>query len=152
MADPSGFRTQQPPADRRRGRFRRDADMAASAPHDGRAVGRRLHGDAAHQPRGRWWSMCATRANTAPATSSARRTGRSIASTSAAARPLLEKGARIEKVRVDLEPARRAEMVQKSGRRTVPQIWIGERHVGGCDDLYSLEREGKLDPLLEGSP
>src|SRR5437667_216212 len=53
MADPSGFRTQQPPADRRRGRFRRDADMAASAPHDGWAVGRRLHGDAAHQPRGR---------------------------------------------------------------------------------------------------
>ena len=69
-----------------------------------------------------------------------------------AERLLLEKGVRIEKVRVDLEPARRAEMVQKSGRRTVPQIWIGERHVGGCDDLYSLEREGKLDPLLEGPP
>ncbi len=69
-----------------------------------------------------------------------------------AERLLLEKGVRIEKVRVDLEPARRAEMVQKSGRRTVPQIWIGERHVGGCDDLYALEREGKLDPLLEGSP
>ena len=70
-----------------------------------------------------------------------------------AERLLAEKGATIEKVRVDLEPARRAEMMQKSGgRRTVPQIWIGERHVGGCDDLYSLEREGKLDPLLEGSP
>ena len=69
-----------------------------------------------------------------------------------AERLLLEKGVRIEKVRVDLEPARRAEMVQRSGRRTVPQIWIGERHVGGCDDLYALEREGKLDPLLEGSP
>ena len=69
-----------------------------------------------------------------------------------AERLLLEKGARIEKVRVDLEPARRAEMMQKSGRRTVPQIWIGERHIGGCDDLYALEREGKLDPLLEGSP
>ena len=69
-----------------------------------------------------------------------------------AERLLLEKGARIEKVRVDLEPARRAEMVQRSGRRTVPQIWIGERHVGGCDDLYALEREGRLDPLLEGSP
>jgi glutaredoxin 3 len=63
---------------------------------------------------------------------------------------LLKKGARIDKVRVDLEPARRAEMTQKSGgRRTVPQIWIGSRHVGGCDDLYALEREGKLDPLLE---
>jgi glutaredoxin 3 len=69
-----------------------------------------------------------------------------------AERLLLEKGVRVEKVRVDLEPARRAEMVQRSGRRTVPQIWIGERHVGGCDDLYALEREGKLDPLLEGSP
>jgi len=69
-----------------------------------------------------------------------------------AERLLLDKGVRIEKVRVDLEPARRAEMVQRSGRRSVPQIWIGERHVGGCDDLYALEREGKLDPLLEGSP
>ncbi len=65
---------------------------------------------------------------------------------------LLKKGARIDKVRIDLEPARRAEMTQKSGgRRTVPQIWIGSRHVGGCDDLYALEREGKLDPLLEVS-
>ncbi len=69
-----------------------------------------------------------------------------------AERLLLEKGVRIEKVRVDLEPARRAEMMQKSGRRSVPQIWIGERYVGGCDDLYALEREGRLDPLLEGSP
>lgn len=64
---------------------------------------------------------------------------------------LVKKGARIDKVRVDLEPARRAEMTQKSGgRRTVPQIWIGSRHVGGCDDLYALDREGRLDPLLEG--
>jgi glutaredoxin 3 len=64
---------------------------------------------------------------------------------------LLKKGARIDKVRIDLEPARRAEMMQKSGgRRTVPQIWIDSRHVGGCDDLYALEREGRLDPLLEG--
>jgi glutaredoxin 3 len=65
-----------------------------------------------------------------------------------AERLLAQKGAAIEKVRVDLEPARRAEMVQRSGRRTVPQIWIGERHVGGFDDLYALEREGKLLPLL----
>ena len=65
---------------------------------------------------------------------------------------LLKKGANIEKVRVDLDPARRGEMMQKSGRRSVPQIWIGERHVGGCDELYALEREGKLDPLLEASP
>jgi len=69
-----------------------------------------------------------------------------------AERLLGEKGARIEKIRVDLEPARHAEMMQRSGRSSVPQIWIGERHVGGCDDLYALEREGKLDPLLEASP
>ena len=68
-----------------------------------------------------------------------------------AERLLLEKGAKIDKVRVDLEPARRAEMMQKSGRRTVPQIWIGSRHVGGCDDLYALDAEGKLDPLLEAT-
>jgi glutaredoxin 3 len=63
---------------------------------------------------------------------------------------LVRKGAKIEKIRVDLRPELRAEMVQKAGgRRTVPQIWIGERHVGGCDDLYALDRQGKLDPLLE---
>jgi glutaredoxin 3 len=55
----------------------------------------------------------------------------------------------IERIRVDLEPQRRGEMMQKSGRRTVPQIWIGERHIGGCDDLYALDRAGKLDPLLK---
>ncbi len=68
-----------------------------------------------------------------------------------AERLLEQKGARVEKVRVDLEPARRGEMMQKSGRRTVPQIWIGERHVGGCDDLYALDREGGLDPLLKAT-
>ena len=57
----------------------------------------------------------------------------------------------IEKIRVDLEPQRRGEMQQKSGRGTVPQIWIGERHVGGCDDLYALDRAGKLDSLLKES-
>jgi glutaredoxin 3 len=66
-------------------------------------------------------------------------------------RLLQEKGAEVEKVRVDLEPARRAEMLRRSGRRTVPQIWIGERHIGGCDDLYALDRAGKLDPLLKAS-
>ena len=54
----------------------------------------------------------------------------------------------LEKIRVDLEPARRFEMAQRSGRRTVPQIWIGDRHVGGCDDLYALEDAGQLDELL----
>lgn len=66
-----------------------------------------------------------------------------------AERLLAEKGVAVERIRVDLEPARRAEMTKKSGRRTVPQIWIGNRHVGGCDDLYALEREGKLDLLLK---
>ena len=66
-----------------------------------------------------------------------------------AERLLLAKGAQVETIRVDLQPERRAEMATKSGRRTVPQIWIGERHIGGCDDLYALEREGKLDSLLK---
>jgi glutaredoxin 3 len=65
-----------------------------------------------------------------------------------AERLLVSKGVEIDKIRVDLEPERRAEMMKKSGRRTVPQIWIGERHIGGCDDLYALDREGGLDPLL----
>ena len=69
-----------------------------------------------------------------------------------AERLLQDKGAAIEKVRVDLHPERRAEMTQKSGgRRTVPQIWIGERHIGGCDDLYDLDRQGGLDPLLKAT-
>jgi len=54
----------------------------------------------------------------------------------------------IEKVRVDLDPERREEMMKRTGRRTVPQIFIGETHVGGCDDLYELEHQGKLDSLL----
>jgi glutaredoxin 3 len=54
----------------------------------------------------------------------------------------------IEKVRVDLEPERRVEMMEKTGRRTVPQIYIGETHVGGYDDLAALDRAGKLDDLL----
>lgn len=54
----------------------------------------------------------------------------------------------IEKIRVDLEPERREEMIRRTGRRTVPQIYIGETHVGGCDELHALERAGKLDPLL----
>ena len=54
----------------------------------------------------------------------------------------------IEKVRVDLDPARREEMMARTGRRTVPQIYVGERHVGGFDDLSALDRAGGLDPLL----
>ena len=56
----------------------------------------------------------------------------------------------IEEVRVDLDPDRRDEMMQKTQRRTVPQIFIGETHVGGCDDLYALDASGELKPLLEG--
>lgn len=57
----------------------------------------------------------------------------------------------IEKVRVDLEPDRFQEMMQRAqGRRTVPQIFIGETHVGGYDDMLELEMAGKLDPLLAG--
>ena len=57
----------------------------------------------------------------------------------------------IEKVRIDLDPDRRSEMMARTGRRTVPQIYIGETHVGGCDELYALEHEGKLDALLKAN-
>jgi glutaredoxin 3 len=67
----------------------------------------------------------------------------------AAERLLRSKGVQnIEKVRVDLDPVRREEMLSRTGRRTVPQIYIGERHVGGFDDLAALDREGGLVPLL----
>jgi glutaredoxin 3 len=70
-----------------------------------------------------------------------------------AERLLRAKGvADIAKVRVDLEPARRQEMMQKTGRRTVPQIYIGALHVGGYDDLVALDRAGKLAPLLAEEP
>ena len=58
--------------------------------------------------------------------------------------------AQIEEVRVDLDPERRDEMMLKTKRRTVPQIFIGNTHVGGCDDLYALDAAGQLQPLLEG--
>lgn len=57
----------------------------------------------------------------------------------------------IEKIRVDLDPAKRQEMETRvPGARTVPQIFLGDVHVGGCDDLHELERQGKLDTLLAG--
>lgn len=61
---------------------------------------------------------------------------------------LARKGAAFREVDVSRDPALRAEVMQRSGRRTVPQIWIGEYHVGGFDDLYALERAGRLDALL----
>ena len=56
---------------------------------------------------------------------------------------------RIEEIRIDLNPAERMRMMELTGRRTVPQIFIGETHVGGCDDLIALDRRGALLPLLE---
>jgi glutaredoxin 3 len=56
----------------------------------------------------------------------------------------------IEKIRIDLDSAQRDAMMQKTGRRTVPQIYIGEHHVGGFDDLAALDRQGALAPLLAG--
>lgn len=58
--------------------------------------------------------------------------------------------AAIEKIRIDLEPARKDEMIEKTGRRTVPQIFIGDTHVGGFDDLAALDRDGRLGALLAG--
>jgi len=63
---------------------------------------------------------------------------------------LRERGVtQIHKIRVDLEPAQRTHMMTRTGRRTVPQIYIGERHVGGYDDLAALDRSGSLIPLLQ---
>ncbi len=56
----------------------------------------------------------------------------------------------IEKVRIDLDPARRGEMIERTGRRTVPQIYVGATHVGGFDDLAALDRSGRLVALLAG--
>jgi len=68
-----------------------------------------------------------------------------------AERLLVAKGvADINKIRVDLDPAKRTEMMERTGRRTVPQIYIGETHVGGYDDLAALDQAGKLDELLRG--
>ena len=66
------------------------------------------------------------------------------------ARELLDhKGAEYQDLAVDDDPRLRGEMMTRSGRGTVPQIWIGERHIGGYDDMQLLERQGQLDELLE---
>lgn len=57
----------------------------------------------------------------------------------------------IEKIRVDLDPDARERMIEQTGRRTVPQIFIEDRHIGGCDELYALDRAGGLAPLLAES-
>ena len=67
----------------------------------------------------------------------------------AAKRLLSQKGVNFSEVDIAREPAKRAEMMQRAnGGRTVPQIFVGDMHVGGCDELYALERVGKLDALL----
>ncbi len=61
---------------------------------------------------------------------------------------LTSKGINFQEITVDGKPELRAEMEEKAGSDTVPQIWINEQHIGGCDDLFALEQAGKLDPLL----
>ncbi|NMX90272.1 MULTISPECIES: glutaredoxin 3 [unclassified Pseudomonas] len=61
---------------------------------------------------------------------------------------LQSKKVAFDEIKVDGKPQVRAEMAQKAGRTSVPQIWIGTQHIGGCDDLFALERAGKLDALL----
>ena len=65
-----------------------------------------------------------------------------------AKRLLTSKGVQFQEIAVDRDQAKRAEMMDRSGRRTVPQIFIGDTHVGGCDDLHELDAAGELDPLL----
>jgi glutaredoxin 3 len=64
---------------------------------------------------------------------------------------LTEKGLEIEEINVDEDGKLREEMIARSGRRTVPQIFIGDKHVGGCDDLYALDGSGELDRLIQGA-
>lgn len=69
----------------------------------------------------------------------------------AAKRLLKQKGVNFSEINVLAQPARKSEMMKRAnGRHTVPQIFIGKTHVGGCDDLYALEQAGKLDALLKG--
>jgi glutaredoxin 3 len=63
---------------------------------------------------------------------------------------LANKGVAFDEIKVDGQPDVRAEMTRKARQTSVPQIWIGTTHVGGCDDLYALDRQGELDTLLEG--
>jgi len=63
---------------------------------------------------------------------------------------LTKKGLAYREINVDEDAKLRAEMIERSGRRTVPQIFIGDRHVGGCDDLFALESSGELDRMIQG--
>ena len=61
---------------------------------------------------------------------------------------LQDKGVQFTEIEAGFDPDKRREMMDRSGRSTFPQIFVGERHIGGCDDMLALERAGKLDPLL----
>ena len=62
---------------------------------------------------------------------------------------LREKGLEFTEIEAGFDPAKRKEMMDRSGRATFPQIFVGDRHIGGCDEMMALDREGKLDPLLQ---
>jgi len=64
---------------------------------------------------------------------------------------LNRKGVNFNEIAVDGDHRLRQEMAERAGRTSVPQIWIGETHIGGCDELHALERQGRLDPMLKGS-
>jgi len=68
-----------------------------------------------------------------------------------ARRLMTKKGLAFKEIDVDEDAKLREEMIARSGRRTVPQIFIGAKHIGGCDELFALERSGELDPLIEGA-
>lgn len=65
-----------------------------------------------------------------------------------AKRLLASKKIDFTEIDVEREPAKMQEMIKSSGRRTVPQVWVGDTHIGGCDDLFAAEKQGKLDKLL----
>ena len=65
-----------------------------------------------------------------------------------ALRLLQDKGVAFTEIEAGMDPVKRREMMERSGRSTFPQIFVGDRHIGGCDDMMALERAGKLDPLL----
>ena len=64
---------------------------------------------------------------------------------------LEKKGVEFTEIEAAFDPDKRQEMIKRSGRATFPQIFIGERHIGGCDDMMALERSGQLDPLLQAA-
>jgi glutaredoxin 3 len=64
---------------------------------------------------------------------------------------LEKKGVEFQEIEAAFDPEKKREMIQRSGRMTFPQIFVGDQHIGGCDDMMALEREGRLDPLLQAA-